>query len=255
MINYAVAVYDIILTFQTKKKFARIWNCIQNYDESVQNVSYTRNENRTHIWVWSVIVFNFILWLAINQMEMIVFEEDWIRNLSYMIIYIGSAVSVTKFSGIILILSQRFHHLNEIAKRNTPSGSRWMHPGPSLELCAIEKLLDDLLSVAENLQSIYSWSLIFWFGNLTLHTISGFYRVNVAKKSRMIYRVALWLTNFIWQLWLLTSSCHFASKEVWIENYYVTLFVFKHFFSIRQIVWDILCWNGNVGFIAVAKAQ
>lgn len=207
---------DIIITLLTIKKFTKVFNMIQSFDEIIDSMGYINNEKKTGILVWLIISLNILIWLAVNQAGMIAFDQSFIDNLTYMIIYVGSAVSVTKFSLIAWVLSTRFAHLNYIANENSIDG------------IFIERLYDILMTSGEQLELIYSWSLILWLGNLTLHIISDFYFVidgilEVNMSYSLMSCLLAWLTTFIWQIVLLNWACHIASYQV---KYFIYNFSF-----------------------------
>ncbi|KAF7989426.1 hypothetical protein HCN44_008100 [Aphidius gifuensis] len=219
--NYIVVMIDIIMTLLTIKKFTKIYNMIQSYDEIINSMGYINNEKKTGILVWLIISFNIVIWLAINQAGMNAFDQSFVDNLIYMIIYVGSSVSVTKFSLIAWVLSTRFAHLNFIANENIIDG------------IFIERLYDVLMTSGEQLEFIYSWSLILWLGNLTLHIVSDLYflsdgilEVNISYS--LMSCLLAWLSTFIWQIILLNWACHTASHEIAgaIATYEVVLLQF-----------------------------
>lgn len=160
---------------------------------------------------------------------MIAFNEPLIENIIYLILYAGSSVSVTKFSGIVMMLSQRLHHLNEIALKNIPVGKQKKKlifcPGPVIDVTLIQRLYDDLLAAGEKLDEIYTWLMMGWIGNLFLHTVSDMYFVifwilTAQNYFFLINCLLAWLTSSFWQLFLINSACHSASVEVFILKLY-----------------------------------
>jgi len=91
-----------------------------------------------------------------------------------------------------------------------------------LRMKAILNLHNDLMVAAENLESLYSWSLLFWLGNLSLHIVSNTYFIItwMLKKSwdvvswPVIYCLNIWLLAFLLQLLLLHIVCDFVSSQV-----------------------------------------
>lgn len=139
-----IAMYDLVMTLFTRGKFVRIWNGIQNYDEIVKNLGYSRSETRTCIWAWIILAINCLTWISVHKLGMFAFEETWINNVSYLVVYVGSCVSIMKFSGMVLLLGQRFHHLNVVAKKNSPLASRWLQTS---------SMVDSKVGATENSQS------------------------------------------------------------------------------------------------------
>lgn len=77
----------------------------------------------TMFYALLLLVANLLIWTSVNQSGMYAFMEDWNYNVGYMMIYIGTSVSVYKFVGITFLLGQRFQYLNDIATLNLPSSS------------------------------------------------------------------------------------------------------------------------------------
>lgn len=201
-----------------RKKLTEIWCVLQDYDESVEDIGHARNEKTTFIWVWSVIIFSFLGWLTINQLGVAASGDSSIKTLSYVIIYVGFFVSVTKFSGIAMLLGQRFRHLNEITKKCMQDESIWLYVEPSLDSSMIERLHNNLMTAGENLESMYSWSMIIWLENLialAVHYLYGLLKsFYMPLKTEIFNSIFTWGIILIWQILLLTISCDFVSTEV-----------------------------------------
>lgn len=115
-----MAMYDIISTIFTRKRFSRIWNAQQDFDERLSQLGYPRKETKVKIAIWILLASQIVTWTAVNQSGMFAFEETWTFNVSYMCLYIGTATAVYKFFGMVSFLGLRFHQLNQIAKENLP---------------------------------------------------------------------------------------------------------------------------------------
>lgn len=206
----------------TVNKFTKIWNTFEDYDETVNNMLHQRNQRNTVYWIWSIIISNGLIWLLINQLGMLAFAETFFTNFTYLILYLGSSISVTKFSGTIMMLSQRLKHLNEIALESLPSNksSRIIYyPKKNVNVELIVRLYENLVAAGESLDDIYSWSLIAWLGNLTLHIVSDFYFViswllNSNDYFYFIICLLSWLSISMWQIFLINWACHSATFEV-----------------------------------------
>jgi len=115
--------YELGLATFTRRSFTRIWNALQDYDESVRQLGYPRKETRTAIVAWILLIITAGIWIIINRSGMYAFLEKWVNNVGYMLPYIGASVALFKFVAMVFFLSQRFHHLNTIAIKNLPSTS------------------------------------------------------------------------------------------------------------------------------------
>lgn len=113
--------YELASTILTRSAFVRFWNALQDYDEKVRLLGYPRSESSTEIGVWVLLVSQAAIWVLVNQSGMYAFMETWVFNVSYMLLYIGSAVSVFKFFGLAEFMGQRFSQLNRMAKENLPA--------------------------------------------------------------------------------------------------------------------------------------
>lgn len=220
----------------TRKKLAKIWNNIQNFDEAVWDLGYARNEKKTFIWIWSQVVLWIALWTPINVIGMYAFNETWLKNISYMIIYVGSSLSVIKFSGLVMMLGQRFTDLTYIVEKNAPPTPRWMTSIPSVNYKLIEHLYDDLMVISESLNLIHSWPMMLWLINLCLHSVSDMYFVIsfILDQEDMIFRwdfvcLVTWIMAFISQLVMLNYACHSTSYKVlcWIFYKILLLFIYS----------------------------
>ncbi|XP_050458974.1 uncharacterized protein LOC126855398 isoform X2 [Cataglyphis hispanica] len=224
-INYSAAVYELGLTAFKRRSFIRIWNALQDYDEDVRQLGYPRNEKQTAIAAWCVTVMATIIWIAVNRTGMHAFDETWTNNMGYMIIYVGSSIAVYKFVAMAFFLGQRFRHLNMITIKNLPSASENMII-ITISKTTILNLHNNLMIAAESLASMYSLSLLLWFANLGLHTVSNLFFIIkwVLENGHDLYPwgstswsliccLGSWLLAFFLQLLLLHIVCHYASFQ------------------------------------------
>ncbi|XP_039311422.1 uncharacterized protein LOC105196034 [Solenopsis invicta] len=218
VMNYSILLYELGLAVFTRRSFVRIWNALQDYDEEIRQLGYPRKETRTAIGAWIVVIVCTVTWIAINHTGMYAFTENWTYNVGYMLLYISTSMALYKFVAVAIFLGQRFQHLNTIAKKNLPSVEG---RESAISKKTILDLHNDLMITAENLESLYSWSLLFWLGNLTLHTISNIYFIiqwiiikqwNVISWG-LVSCLSLWSLAFFIQLLLLHVACDFASFQ------------------------------------------
>ncbi|XP_011688051.1 PREDICTED: uncharacterized protein LOC105450095 [Wasmannia auropunctata] len=218
IINYTVVMYELGLAAFTRRSFVRIWNALQDYDESVRQLGYPRKEMRTAIVAWILIIVSTIIWIMINRIGMYAFMEKWSSNMGYMMPYIGTSVSVYKFAAMAIFLGQRFRHLNAIALKNLPSTE---NNGTVISKKTILSLHNDLMIAGEDLESLYSLSLLFWLGHLSLHTVSNIYFVITwmlvkqwdVESWPLVSCFCNWLLAYLFQLLLLHIACDFASSQ------------------------------------------
>ncbi|KAL6439781.1 hypothetical protein ACFW04_004071 [Cataglyphis niger] len=225
IINYSVTIYELGLAAFTRRSFVKTWNTLQDYDDDVRQLGYPRKETQTAIVAWIVTVIMTINWIAINQIGMYAFFEAWTYNVGYLIIYIGSSIAVYKFVAMAFFLGQRFHHLNAMAIKCLPStsGNKSII---TISKTTILNLHNDLMTAAENLESMYSWSLLFWLGNLGIHIVSNMFYIIVwmFKNAKvlspegpvsfgLVFCLSAWLLAFLFQLVLLHIACHYASSQ------------------------------------------
>lgn len=113
--------------------------------------------------------------------------------------------------------SKLVHDIQAIVVCNIINGSCHLYARKT-----IQSLHNDLMLIAENLESLYSWSLLFWLGNLSLHTVTNVYFIieSILVPSwemvawPLICCLSAWLVAFLFQLLLLHIACHFASSQV-----------------------------------------
>ncbi|XP_032666717.1 putative gustatory receptor 2a [Odontomachus brunneus] len=220
IINYSVVMYELGLTIFTRRSFTRIWNALQDYDEDVRQLGYPRKEMRTAIAGWILTIVTATVWTILSFFGMYAFRETWSFNVGYMLPYIGTSIAVYKFVGMAYFLGQRFHHLNAIARKNLPSPSP-RERTTRVSRKTIQSLHNDLMLTAEDLESLYSWSLLFWLGNLGLHIVTNVYfiinwiRVTIWEMAiwPLTRCICTWLLAFFIQLLLLHIVCDFASSQ------------------------------------------
>ncbi|KYN35869.1 hypothetical protein ALC56_09660 [Trachymyrmex septentrionalis] len=220
IINYSVVMYELGLTAFTRRSFVKIWNALQDFDENMRRLGYPCKEMRTAIVAWFLVIMTTIIWIAINRIGMYAFLETWTSNMKYMIPYIGTSIAIYKFVAITIFLGQRFDRLNSVAMQNLPSTSGYTRSIISKK--TILSLHNDLMVAAEDLESLYSLSLLFWLCNLCLHTVSNVYFIiewMIVKKWDvqswpLVLCMCTWLLAFLFQLLLLHIACHFASSQV-----------------------------------------
>ncbi|KAG7208265.1 hypothetical protein KM043_014511 [Ampulex compressa] len=218
--NFSVAIYDILLSACTRKTFAKIWNSIQDYDVRVDQLGYACKEMKTGIVAWLLLLLNTVIWVTVNKSGMYAFLEKWSYNVGYMCVYIGTSVSVYKFVGMAFFLGQRFGHLNRLALRNLPPITGPIAP-VVVDKREIQNLHNDLMIAAESLGSLYSWSLLFWLGNLSMHSVSNMYfvidRTLLTSWEYITWPLTFclcsWLMVFVSQLLVIHIACHFASTQ------------------------------------------
>ncbi|KYQ58367.1 hypothetical protein ALC60_02787 [Trachymyrmex zeteki] len=220
IINYSVVMYELGLTAFTRRSFIRIWNALQDFDENMKRLGHLRKETRTAIVAWFLVTMTTIMWIAINRIGMYAFIETWTSNMKYMILYIGTSMAIYKFVAVAIFLGQRFGHLNSVAIQNLPSTS----VGDTRTIISkkiILNLHNDLMIAAEDLESLYSLSLLFWLCNLCLHIVSNVYFIIIWMLEKkwdveswpLVFCMCTWLLAFLFQLLLLHIACHFASSQ------------------------------------------
>ncbi|KAM0736109.1 hypothetical protein ACS0PU_010070 [Formica fusca] len=225
IINYSVLMYELGLAAFTRRSFTKTWNALQDFDENVRQLGYPRKERQTAIVAWIVTGLTTANWIAVNHLGIYTFHETWTYNTGYVLIYIGTTIALCKFVAMAYFLGQRFHHLNEMAIKNLPStsGNKSII---TISETTILNLHNDLMIAAENLNSIYSWSLLLWLGNLGIHIISNilYIIVWIFKNGNalrpwepvswpLVYCMSIWLLAFLFQLLLLHIACHYTSSQ------------------------------------------
>ncbi|CAG5090461.1 Similar to gustatory receptor 56, partial [Cotesia congregata] len=221
--NYIVAITDLIVCMVTRKQIAWIWNKIQDYDQAMRDLGHARTEKKACMLAWFIIGFNIVLWAVINNLGMTAFDESFLYNASYLIVYVGAATAVTKFSGLVLILGQRFKQLNEIAKSNVYK-TRWIHADPIIDDKLVDFLHSELTTIGNKLNYVYRWSLILWLGNLSFHSVCCSYFVMDWVLQGNIYPdlincLLAWFASTVTQLFLIDYSCHYTSSEANCMSY------------------------------------
>lgn len=90
-----------------------MWNAIQDFDIAFElDDPEKKPHSEAKLWLWSILFTSFVSWTAINQIGMWAFNETYLRNVGYMLVYVGTFVAVFKFAGMVFILGQRFAYLN-----------------------------------------------------------------------------------------------------------------------------------------------
>ncbi|CAL7947956.1 unnamed protein product [Xylocopa violacea] len=218
-VNFFVIMYELVWTMSTRGTFTRIWNELQNLNEKLGQLGYPQNETKTVIAVWCLLISQTIIWTLVNQSGMYAFGETWPFNVGYMLLYIGTAASVFKFFGMVSFLGQRFHQLNRIARENLPP--RLGYKSSTASRKTIQDLYNELMLSSEAFGALYSWSLLFWLGNLSMHSVSNLYfiidRTLLTPWSKttypLIFNMWSWLIAFATQLLAIHVSCDYAITE------------------------------------------
>ncbi|KAL2727985.1 putative gustatory receptor 28a [Vespula maculifrons] len=217
--NCFTMIYSVLMTMSTRNKFVQIWNNIQDYDDAVRLLGYPQKEIKTRIVCWILITLNIALWTSVNQIGMYAFTESWISNIGYMSPYFGSCIAVYKFIGITFILGQRFHHLNELATKYIYSKRKNTRP-MKIDIKTIQTWHNELMIVGENLNTLYTWEILLWLANLSIHSVSDLYFIidkvlndwdNLHWPS--ICCLASWSLVFVAQLIILHISCDYVSTQ------------------------------------------
>ncbi|XP_033327325.2 uncharacterized protein LOC117220945 [Megalopta genalis] len=219
IVNYLVVMYELISTMFGCKAFVKIWNTLQDFDEKLRQLGYPRKEGTVEVATWALLFSQAVVWTMVNQSGMYAFKETWMFNVSYMLTYVGTAVSVYKFFGIVTFFGQRFHQLNRITRENLPA--RVGYKSTILSRKTIQELHNELMLVAETLGSLYSLSLLFWLFNLSVHSVSNLYFIFdwiifASLKSiawPLILNMSLWLVGFAMQLLALHIACDYTATE------------------------------------------
>ncbi|KOC65980.1 hypothetical protein WH47_12779 [Habropoda laboriosa] len=219
IVNFLVAMYELVSTVFTRRVFSRIWNALQDSDERMSQLGYPRKETKTKIAMWTLLISQIIVWTVVNQSGMYALMEAWFFNVSYICVYLGTAIPVYKFFGMTSFLGQRFHQLNQIARENLPP--RVGYKSSSVSKKTIQDLHDKLMLSSEELASLYSWSLLFWLGNLSVHSVSNLYFIidwlilmpwtNIAWLR--VFNMWSWEVGFISQLLVIYIACDYTITE------------------------------------------
>lgn len=120
-INSFIALINVLQAIWTRKKLIAVLNAVKNYDLKIRDLGYPRTERATKVWVWSTCVCFTFVWIMVSRTGIIAFDEPWSRNMLYLVNYSTASGAVVKFSSIVLLLGQRFRHLNRIAERRDES--------------------------------------------------------------------------------------------------------------------------------------
>ncbi|KAJ8680860.1 hypothetical protein QAD02_016647 [Eretmocerus hayati] len=233
ILNYMVSVTELSLSVLNRKNFVHVWNSIQEFDESFrlgvvlnaveaskgQPLKYGPLVSQSRIWLWSSLVVSTIGWTAINQLGMHAFNEPYLRNVGYLLTYVGTYIAVFKFCGIVFLLGQRFAYLNRLILRRTNNGV-----ASSLDEANVQRIefwYNQLLDTSRKFNDTYSCSLLMFIFNLFLHTVCNMYffvywlivNPDYLTNAKVMSCEFVWLVMFVVQLMALYSVCDFASEE------------------------------------------
>ncbi|XP_024938529.1 uncharacterized protein LOC107266197 isoform X2 [Cephus cinctus] len=222
IINYAVAMLDMLFAAVARQEFTTVWNSIQNYDETVRSLGFPRNEKKTTLFVWVMLLWSTVVWTLVSQMGQYSLCEDWLQNITYMLMYVGTSAAVVKFSGMVLLVGQRFDHLNNVARSNDPGNFTTLvkrRTSSRIDVRTIQRLHNDLMNVSESLSSQFSWSLLLWLANLSSHiVINLFFIMNWIINNRKYMHwsnmclLSAWTVAYISQIFLLSLACDIAIR-------------------------------------------
>ncbi|KAI4483268.1 hypothetical protein M0804_008323 [Polistes exclamans] len=217
--NYITTVYSLLITATSRNKFVQIWNNMQDYDDAVRLLGYPQKEIKTKIGCWMIILMNILLWTLVNQSGMYAFNETWFSNVTYMSVYFGSCLAVYKFIGMTFLLGQRFHHLNQLTKKYI-SSKRCNSQPIKIDIKTIQAWHNELMIDGENLNALFTWAILLWLANLSIHSVSDLYfiidRILNTWDDLHFPSVAClgsWFLAITSQLLILHISCDYASTQ------------------------------------------
>ncbi|KAI4501177.1 hypothetical protein M0802_003550 [Mischocyttarus mexicanus] len=217
--NYITTMYSLLITVTTRNKFVQIWNNIQDYDDAVRLLGYPQKEIKTKICCWFFIFLNIFLWTSVNQSGMYAFNETWFSNITYMSVYFGSCLAVYKFIGMTFLLGQRFHHLNQLTKKYIFS-KRYNTQPMKIDVKTIQAWHNELMIAGENLNALYTWAILLWLANLSVHGVSDLYFIidRILNSWDDIHWPSIaclgsWSLAALSQLLILHISCDYASTQ------------------------------------------
>ncbi|XP_058803414.1 uncharacterized protein LOC131671187 isoform X2 [Phymastichus coffea] len=226
VLNYVTALAELVLTVGRRRQFARVWNGIQDFDESFQlgrDGLGGRLLRLSRLWVWLSLVASAGVWTAINQLGMHAFDESYLQNVGYMLTYVGTYIATLKFVGMVFLLGQRFAYLNRLLAAQCLVRPAGLPPTQRNHALAkkVETWYNNLLSTSEMLSELYSWSLFLFLLNLFCHAVSNMYFFTIwtiidpsyLKNLKVVLCLFTWLVVYLLQLLLLHVSCHFTSVE------------------------------------------
>ncbi|KAJ8664845.1 hypothetical protein QAD02_006507 [Eretmocerus hayati] len=231
VLNCVTCIGGMMSNIINRKKFVIVWNGIMSFDESFELGKVTnpigvtkekppiyREEMRqAKNYLWCCIFVGVFGWTIVNQWGMVAFNERYLQNMSYMIVYVVHFAAVSKFCGLIFLLGQRFAHLNQRVRQQTKMKA---HRNTKGLMKRIETSYNELMDVTYLLNDIYSLSLFLFHANLAYHIISNSYFI----LAQLIYAIhdwylavfliqMFWMIMFCIQLFAMHMSCEYTSNE------------------------------------------
>ncbi|XP_046738291.1 uncharacterized protein LOC124406758 [Diprion similis] len=220
--NYSVLMLNILGSLWTRKELAEVTNIMKQFDTRMRYLGYPLKERSVKVWVFFTFVFSFIAWAVIVGTGIIAFHESFVENMIYILGYVTNSFSTIKFSGIVLLLGQRFRHLNEVAQRSKDSSTLPTQKYLGVDFRVIHQLHNSLMNASESLSRQYSWPLLAWLINLCGHSVANLYFLidwlvsttdTVDTRWSLVACIAWWVVVFGSQLLLLHITCHYTSSE------------------------------------------
>ncbi|KAJ8664846.1 hypothetical protein QAD02_006508 [Eretmocerus hayati] len=231
ILNCTVSVMELLSSIIKRKKFVTLWNNIISFDESF-GLGKATNPNevakgkppihrqqmrqaKNYLWCW--IFIGACGWMSVNCNGMIAFEEHYVQNMSYMIVYIGHFAAVSKFCGLVSLLGQRFAYLNQLVRQQSDE----IHKSNSIIMIKkIETSFQQLMDMSRSLNDMYSFELFFLFTNLLYHVLTNAYFMsfwiifNSHTWSLKIFLAQFsWMVMFCIQLCSIHLCCEYTSQE------------------------------------------
>ncbi|XP_023246049.1 uncharacterized protein LOC111643102 [Copidosoma floridanum] len=191
---------DMTLSMFNRRKFVGVWNTLQNVDERFP-VACSLGLRKTKFVMWTMITLSTSVWLCVSQAGIQAFAEPYLRNVSYLIAYVGSYMSVLKFCGMVYLFNRRFNYLEDVICEQ-------------VRLVQEEKLSKDklrgLITVAEGQDLVIS--LFEWRKQVYQHTTQKtFYLTLYHLKQKIMFTGA---GCFHVHLPLLTKITHYITTFV-----------------------------------------
>ncbi|XP_008553159.1 uncharacterized protein LOC103575231 [Microplitis demolitor] len=172
--------------------------------------------NACHLVVFIVVMY----WTVVGYFTYMCEKSDFIFNaVAYSVVNVTMSMQIMKFIGMLLLLYQRFDHLdNVILQINNPRGlSIIVYPERGImNLQEIWWLHYLLVTAAEEVNRVYSTQLFFWITISFLNGLSRIYTLTTMQAEQQLYfviRDSFSVTACAVNLLIISALSHFTAAK------------------------------------------
>ncbi|XP_043269513.1 uncharacterized protein [Venturia canescens] len=222
ILSYICFFTDALLTMIWNDKLRNSIAHLHDFDVSTK---FNQSINIALLYRWRLALAAVVLFWCIVGYASFRCERSWplFNGICYGIVNAAMSMQVLKFIGFLMLLYQRFGHLEKLiltegTNENGFAGSNigsFGHPNPRIQLHDVWWLHCRLSDSAEQINSVYTVQLLFWITTMFLNALSRMYTLTGSDgdmsflKVRETMSVIACLINLL----VITLVCHFTALQ------------------------------------------